>query len=113
MAEVKRIETKYRTAMKVAEQLKVEANGDFSEPDWQEAVSRDGVRCYVTRSRRVATKALARRPTSAFDSGRLPRATDLMGDINILHRKNVWFVLSLRTRAHSRKDQKDRDKGLL
>jgi hypothetical protein len=55
--EVKRIETKNRTAMKAAEQAAVEANGYFTDPDWQEAESSDGVRCDVTRFRSVtATK---------------------------------------------------------
>ena len=57
MREVKRLEAKNRTTMKAAEQAEVEANGYFTEPDWQEAVSPDGLRCYVTCSRPAATKA--------------------------------------------------------
>src|ERR1700758_760369 len=45
MDEAKRIEAKNRTALKAGEQAEVEANRDF--PDWQEAVSPDGVRCFV------------------------------------------------------------------
>jgi hypothetical protein len=55
MDEVKRTEAKNRTAMEAAEQAEVEANGYFTEPDWQEAVSPDGVRCDVTRFRPVTT----------------------------------------------------------
>lgn len=58
MDEVKRIQAKNRTAMKAAEQTEVEANGYFTEPDWREAESPDGVPCYITRFRPVtATKA--------------------------------------------------------
>jgi len=31
------------------EEAEIEANGYFSEPDWRDAVSPDGVRCFVTR----------------------------------------------------------------
>jgi len=51
-----RIEAKNRAALKshiatlrAAEEAEIEANGYFSEPDWRDAVSPDGVRCFVTR----------------------------------------------------------------
>ena len=47
--EYRRIEAKNRAALKAAEQAEIEANGYFTEPDWREVVSRDGVRCFVTR----------------------------------------------------------------
>jgi hypothetical protein len=30
-------------------QAEIEANGEFTEPDWREVISPDGVRCFVTR----------------------------------------------------------------
>jgi hypothetical protein len=45
-----RIEAKNKAALEAA---KVEANGYFTEPDWQEVISPDGVRCFVTRLRRA------------------------------------------------------------
>ena len=50
-----RIEAKNHAALKshiatlrAAEEAEIEANGYFSEPDWREVVSPDGVRCFVT-----------------------------------------------------------------
>ena len=50
-----RIEAKNRAALKshigtlrAAEEAEIEVNGYFSEPDWRDAVSPDGVRCVVT-----------------------------------------------------------------
>ena len=37
--------------LRAAEEAEIEASGYFSEPDWQEVVSPDGVRCFVTRFR--------------------------------------------------------------
>lgn len=51
MDEVKRIEAKNRAALKAAEEAEIEANGNFTEPDWREVISPDGVRCFVTRFR--------------------------------------------------------------
>jgi hypothetical protein len=34
-----------------AAQAEIEANGYFTEPDWKEVISPDGVRCWVTRWR--------------------------------------------------------------
>jgi hypothetical protein len=34
-----------------AEQAEIEANGYFTEPEWREVVSPDGVKCYATRFR--------------------------------------------------------------
>jgi hypothetical protein len=52
---VKRVEAKNRAALKAAEQAEIEANGNFTEPDWQEVISPDGVRCFVTRFRPAPT----------------------------------------------------------
>ena len=77
MDEVKRIEAKTRTAMEAAEQAEVEANGYFTEPDWQEAESPDGVRCYVTRSRPVtATKAQIAAASAIPDDLSIPAFLD-------------------------------------
>jgi hypothetical protein len=45
----RRIEADNRAALAAAEQAEIEANGYFTEPEWQEVVSKDGVRCFVTR----------------------------------------------------------------
>jgi hypothetical protein len=47
----RRIEAKNRAALVAAEQAEIEANGYFTDPDWRETVSPDGVRCFVTRWR--------------------------------------------------------------
>jgi hypothetical protein len=47
--EFERIEAKNRAALKVVEQAEIEASGEFTEPDWREDISPDGVRCFVTR----------------------------------------------------------------
>jgi hypothetical protein len=53
--EYERIEAKNRAALRehfvAAEQAEIEANGYFTEPDWQEVISPDGVKCFVTRFR--------------------------------------------------------------
>jgi hypothetical protein len=49
--EYRRTEAKNRAALKAAEEAAVEANGQFTEPDWREVVSPDGGRCFVTRFR--------------------------------------------------------------
>jgi hypothetical protein len=46
-----RLEAKNRTALKAAEQAEIEANGEFTEPEWREVISPDGIRCFVTRFR--------------------------------------------------------------
>jgi hypothetical protein len=46
--EYERIEARNRAALKEVEQ--------FTEPEWREVVSSDGVRCFVTRSREVSTR---------------------------------------------------------
>jgi hypothetical protein len=76
MREVKRLEAKNRTTMKAAEQAEVRANGDFTEPDWQEAVSPDGLRCYVTRSRPAATKAQIAAASAIPDDLSIPAFLD-------------------------------------
>jgi hypothetical protein len=37
--------------LKVAEASEIEANGYFTEPEWKEVISPDGVKCFVTRFR--------------------------------------------------------------
>jgi hypothetical protein len=51
MDEVMRIEAKNRAVLQAAEQAEIEANGYFTEPDWREVTSPDGVKCFVTRFR--------------------------------------------------------------
>jgi hypothetical protein len=46
-----RIEAENRRALKQAEEAEIEANGYFTDPDWKEVTSPDGVRCFVTRFR--------------------------------------------------------------
>jgi hypothetical protein len=46
--EIERVEAKNRAALKAAEEAEIEANGYFTEPDWHEVISPDGVRCFVT-----------------------------------------------------------------
>ena len=46
-----RIEASNRAALKAAEQAEIEASGEFTEPEWREVISPDGVRCFVTRFR--------------------------------------------------------------
>jgi hypothetical protein len=50
--EVRRIEAKNRAAQKVPklEETEIEANAEFTEANWTEVVSPDGVRCFVTKS---------------------------------------------------------------
>ena len=52
MDEVRRIEAKNRAALKAAEQAEIEAHGEFTEVDWREAISPDGMKCFVTPFRR-------------------------------------------------------------
>jgi hypothetical protein len=49
--EYERLEAKNRAALKAAEQAEIEANGEFTEPEWREVISPDGIRCFVTRFR--------------------------------------------------------------
>ena len=46
-----RIEAENRRTLAKAEQAEIEANGYFTEPDWKEVISPDGVRCFATRFR--------------------------------------------------------------
>ena len=46
-------------ALKAAGEAAIEANGYFTDPDWREAVSPDGVRCFVIRFVAPAQRALA------------------------------------------------------
>jgi hypothetical protein len=53
MDDAMRIEARNRAALQAteqaAEQAEIEANGYFTEPEWQEIVSEDGVKCFVSR----------------------------------------------------------------
>jgi hypothetical protein len=49
--EYERLEAKKRAALKAAEQAEIEANGEFTEPEWRQVISPDGIRCFVTRFR--------------------------------------------------------------
>jgi hypothetical protein len=48
MDDAMRIEAKNRAALKAAEQAEIEASGYFTEPEWREVISADGVTCFVT-----------------------------------------------------------------
>ena len=55
-----RIEAQNRKALKAhfakaAEEAEIEANGYFTDPEWREVISPDGVLCYVTRFRPATT----------------------------------------------------------
>jgi hypothetical protein len=51
MDDVRRIEAKNRKLLEDAERAEIEANGNFTESEWREVVSPDGVKCFVTRFR--------------------------------------------------------------
>ena len=53
-AEYERLEAKNRTALKAAEQAEIDANGEFTQPEWREVISPDGIRCFVTRYPRLS-----------------------------------------------------------
>ena len=42
--EFERVEAENRTALKAADEAAIEANGYFTDPDWREVVSPDGVK---------------------------------------------------------------------
>ena len=46
--EFERVEAKNRAALKAAGEAAIEANGYFTDPDWREVVSPDGVKGFVT-----------------------------------------------------------------
>ena len=46
--EFERVEAKNRAALKAADEAAIEDNGYFTDTDWHEAVSPDGVKCFVT-----------------------------------------------------------------
>ena len=46
--ELERVEAKNRAALKAAGEAAIEANGYFTDPDWREVVSPDGVKGFVT-----------------------------------------------------------------
>jgi len=51
-----RIEATNRAALKAAETVIIEANGYFTEPEWREVISPDGVHCLITRFHPAPTK---------------------------------------------------------
>ena len=57
--EFERVGAKNRAALKAADEAAIEANGYFTDPDWREVVSPDGVRCFVTSFVAPARRALA------------------------------------------------------
>jgi hypothetical protein len=57
--EYERVEAKNRAALKAADEAAIEANAYFTDPDWGEVVSPDGVRCFVTSFVAPARRALA------------------------------------------------------
>ena len=44
---VERVEVKNRAALKAADEAATQANGYFTDPDWHEVMSPDGVKCFV------------------------------------------------------------------
>ena len=57
--EFERVEAKKRAALKAADEAAIEDNGYFTDTDWHEVVSPDGVKCFVTSSVAPAQRALA------------------------------------------------------
>ena len=57
--ELERVEAKNRAALKAAVEAAIEANGYFTDPDWHEVVSPDGVKGFVTSFVAPARRALA------------------------------------------------------
>jgi hypothetical protein len=62
MDDVMRIEAKNKAALKTAEEAEIEDGGYFTDTDWREVVSPDGVICYVTRFRVAPTSINAAPP---------------------------------------------------
>jgi hypothetical protein len=60
MDEVLRIEAKNRAALKAhcaaPEAAEIAGAGEFTEPEWREVISPDGVRCFATPNKRVIAK---------------------------------------------------------
>jgi hypothetical protein len=57
--EFERVEAKNRAAFKAAAEATIEANGYFTDPDWREVVSPDGVKGFVTSFGAPARRARA------------------------------------------------------
>jgi hypothetical protein len=57
--EFERVEAKNRAALKAADEAAIEDNGYFTDTDWHEVVSPDGVKCFVTSFVAPAQRALA------------------------------------------------------
>jgi hypothetical protein len=71
MDEVRRIEAKNRALLKdhftKLEAAEIAANGEFTDPDWREVVSPDGVKCFITKSapiKRAITKTITAETTT-------------------------------------------------
>jgi hypothetical protein len=76
--EYRRIEAKNRAALeahfaklKTAEEAEIEANGYFTDTEWREVISPDGVRCYVMRWTYAAQQQI------------IPQLLDLSDDLSI------------------------------
>jgi len=57
--EFERVEAKNRAALKAAVEATIEANGYFTDPDWREVVSPDGVKGFITSFGAPARRARA------------------------------------------------------
>lgn len=78
-----RIEAENRRALKahfaklkVAEQAEIEANGEFTEPEWREVTSPDGVVCFVTRFCDPGTPAATKTTSPIPDDLSIPAFLD-------------------------------------
>jgi hypothetical protein len=63
MDEVRRIEAKNKALLQGAEQAEIAPNGEFTEANWTEVVSPDGVRCFVARTALHQSRRLPWSPT--------------------------------------------------
>ena len=63
--EFERVEAKNRAALKAADEAAIEANGYFTDPDWREVVSPDGVK--VLRHQLWRAGKTSTGPTASFD----------------------------------------------
>jgi hypothetical protein len=75
--EYERVEAKNRAALKAAEQAG-QANGQFTEPEWREVISPEGVRCLVTRFRKpqMAAKTECKPAAQIADDLTIPSFLD-------------------------------------
>jgi hypothetical protein len=76
MDDALRIEAKNRAALEAAERAEIEANGYFTDPDWREVISPDGVKCFVTRFRDAVAPAPTKAPPPISDDLSIPPFLD-------------------------------------